>query len=85
MITCGMKIKYKEDTKEIDVYPYTFEDALIFSNIELFRQEKLGNMGAVTTISNLLKSNADLKNSKTRKLQRRNLLLICFLLSNLEI
>ncbi|WP_129650048.1 ATP-dependent endonuclease [Alistipes senegalensis] len=57
---CSMKIKYKEDTKEIDVYPYTFEDALIFSNIELFRQEKLGNMGAVTTISNLLKSNADL-------------------------
>ena len=38
-----------------EICPYTFEDALIFTNLELFRQEGLKKMGTITTISNLLK------------------------------
>lgn len=34
---------------------FTFEDALIFTNLELFRQDGLKKMGAITTIANLLK------------------------------
>ena len=45
----------KEDFTEI--CPYTFEDALIFTNLELFRQDGLKKMGAITTIANLLKKN----------------------------
>ncbi len=45
--------KNKNDFTEI--CPYTFEDALIFTNLELFRQEGLRKMGAITTIANLLK------------------------------
>lgn len=45
--------KNKDDLTE--VCPYTFEDALIFTNLELFRQEGLKKMGTITTIANLLK------------------------------
>ena len=45
--------KNKDDLTE--VFPYTFEDALIFTNLELFRQEGLKKMGAITTIANLLR------------------------------
>ena len=38
------------------IYPYTFEDALIMSNLELFRQKKFKKMGALTTVSNLFKN-----------------------------
>lgn len=43
----------KEETSTI--CPYTFEDALIMTNLKLFRQEGLKKMGAITTIANLLK------------------------------
>lgn len=43
----------KEETSTI--CPYTFEDALIMTNLKLFRQEGLRKMGAITTIANLLK------------------------------
>lgn len=46
----------KDDTTEI--CPYTFEDALIFTNLQLFRQEKLGRQGAITTIANLCRQSA---------------------------
>lgn len=39
-----------------EICPYTFEDALIFANLELFRQEGVKKMGAITTIVNLLKN-----------------------------
>lgn len=42
-----------ESTEEI--CPYTFEDALIFTNLDLFRKKDLNKMGAITTIANLLK------------------------------
>ena len=45
--------KNKDDL--IEICPYTFEDALIFTNLELFRQEGLKKMGTITTIANLLK------------------------------
>lgn len=45
----------KENEVYTDICPYTFEDALIFTNLELFRQNGLKKMGAITTIANLLK------------------------------
>lgn len=52
----------KENKEYAEICPYTFEDALIFTNLELFRQEGLKKMGAITTISNLLKKNHDAEN-----------------------
>ena len=48
----------KEKEEYTTICPYTFEDALIFTNLELFRQDGLKKMGAITTIANLLKNNA---------------------------
>lgn len=45
----------KENEVYTDICPYTFEDALIFTNLELFRQNGLKKMGTITTIANLLK------------------------------
>lgn len=47
----------KEKKEYAEICPYTFEDALIFTNLELFRKEGLKKMGAITTIANLLKKN----------------------------
>lgn len=38
-----------------EICPYTFEDALIMTNLDLFRNEKLKRMGSITTISKLLR------------------------------
>ena len=65
--------KNKEDLTE--VCPYTFEDALIFTNLELFRQEGLKKMGAITTIANLLKhsdSANELQNKIFEKLESKS-------------
>ncbi len=65
--------KNKDDLTE--VCPYTFEDALIFTNLELFRQEGLKKMGTITTIANLLKhSNSanDLQNKIFKKLESKS-------------
>lgn len=65
--------KNKDDLTE--VCPYTFEDALIFTNLELFRQEGLKKMGTITTISNLLKhSNSanELQNKIFKKLESKS-------------
>lgn len=43
------------DADTIEICPYTFEDALVFNNLSLFRDEKLGKMGAVTKMANLCK------------------------------
>ena len=58
-----------------EICPYTFEDALIFTNLELFRQEGLKKMGTITTISNLLKhSNSanELQNKIFKKLESKS-------------
>lgn len=65
--------KEKEEYKEI--CPYTFEDALIFTNLELFRQDGLKKMGAITTIANLLKkstSAVDLQKEIFGKLESKS-------------
>ena len=45
----------KDEDNETEICPYTFEDALIFTNLELFRTEELKKMGTITTVANLLK------------------------------
>ena len=45
----------KENEVYTDICTYTFEDALIFTKLELFRQNGLKKMGTITTIVNLLK------------------------------
>ena len=65
--------KGREDLTEI--CPYTFEDALIFTNLELFRQDGLKKMGAITTIDNLLKNNpsaVDLQKAVFDKLEKKS-------------
>ena len=65
--------KNKDDVTE--VCPYTFEDALIFTNLELFRQKGLKKMGTITTIANLLKhSNSadELQNEIFKKLESKS-------------
>ena len=47
-------VKWAEEEECTEICPYTFEDALVFSNLKLFRQDRLGKMGAITTIANLL-------------------------------
>ena len=64
----------KEKDEYTEICPYTFEDALIFSNLELFRQDGLKKMGTITTIANLLKKNnspQDLQESIFKKLERK--------------
>lgn len=62
-----ISVKWKEDKNDLtEICPYTFEDALIFTNIELFRQKELNKMGAVTTIANLLK-----KSNSANELQQK--------------
>lgn len=51
--------KNKDDLEE--VCPYTFEDALIFTNLELFRQEGIKTLGTINTISKLLKKSESAK------------------------
>lgn len=51
-------IEVKWDTEKDDVTeicPYTFEDALVMTNLALFQQDKLGKKGAITTMANLCK------------------------------
>ena len=59
-------VKWAEKEEYTEICPYTFEDALIFSNLELFRKDELRKMGAITTIANLLK-----KASSAKQLQEK--------------
>ena len=71
-----VNVKWDKNKDELtEVCPYTFEDALIFTNLELFRQEGLKKMGAITTIANLLKhSNSanELQNKIFKKLESKS-------------
>lgn len=63
----SINVKWDKDTKDlVEICPYTFEDALIFTNLELFRQNGLKKMGGITTISNLLR-----KSDSANELQQR--------------
>ena len=64
----------KEKEEYTEICPYTFEDALIFTNLELFRQDGLKKMGTITTIANLLKKNTsavDLQKAIFAKLESK--------------
>lgn len=51
-----VKVKWSDTEEEsTEICPYTFEDALVFTNLGLFRQNGLSKKGAATTIANVLK------------------------------
>ncbi|MBE6324142.1 MAG: ATP-dependent endonuclease [Bacteroidales bacterium] len=54
----------KEDVDEI--CPYTFEDALVMTNLSLFQQDKLGKQGAITTMANLCKISTSASELQTK-------------------
>lgn len=41
-----------------EICPYTFEDALVMTNLALFKQDKLGKKGSITTMANLCKKSS---------------------------
>ena len=41
-----------------EICPYTFEDALVMSNLVLFKQDKLGKKGPITTMADLCKKSS---------------------------
>ena len=52
----GVKAKLKDDAEETTGYPYTFEDALALSNVELFKNEKLKGKALVTNFMEIINS-----------------------------
>lgn len=53
----------KKEDELYEVYPYTFEDSLVFTNIKLFQSdEKMAKMGVITTFYNYLKKAISLEN-----------------------
>lgn len=71
-----ISVKWNKEKEEYEeICPYTFEDALIFTNLELFRQDGLKKMRAITTIANLLKkstSAVDLQKEIFYKLESKS-------------
>ena len=71
-----VNVKWIKDSEEItEICPYTFEDALIFTNLELFRQNGLNKMGTITTVANLLKKSDSAKELQEKifeKLERKS-------------
>ena len=41
-----------------EICPYTFEDALVMTNLALFKQDKLGKKGSITTMANLCRKSS---------------------------
>lgn len=72
----SVNVKWDKNRDDLtEVCPYTFEDALIFTNLELFRQEGLKKMGAITTMANLLKKSSsadDLQKKIFEKLESKS-------------
>lgn len=62
-----VNVKWDSDGDDLtEICPYTFEDALIMTNLCLFRNEKLKRMGAITTISKLLKESSSALDLQTK-------------------
>ena len=51
----GIQVKLREGVEAIG-YPYTFEDALALTNIELFVQDNLSRLGLVTNYRDIIRS-----------------------------
>ncbi len=77
-IAYQIPIPAKWDDKEKDaseVCPYTFEDSLIITNLDLFRKDQFKRMGVITTIANLIKKSTSLKELQVKifeKLEQKN-------------
>lgn len=52
----GVKAKLNDDAEESIGYPYTFEDALALSNIEMFKNKKLKGQGLITNFMEIITS-----------------------------
>lgn len=50
----GIKVKWDDKSEEQTIYPYTFEDSFIFTNLSIFESVQKGK-GAVTTFYNYKK------------------------------
>lgn len=58
----GINVKWNDDVEVATVYPYTFEDSLTFTNINIFKaDEKLKKLGTATTFYNYLHNEESLK------------------------
>lgn len=70
-----INVKWEEDKEDVtEICPYTFEDALVMTNLSLFRQDKLGKQGCITTMVNLCKKSAsasDLQSNIFEKLEHK--------------
>lgn len=62
----------REPNENSTIYPYTFEDALIMDNLELFCGEDLKKMGTITTIANLLENSQSAKDLQRRIFECNN-------------
>lgn len=49
----GINVKLNDDVEAI-AYPYTFEDALTFSNIELFKNKELKGLALITNFKDII-------------------------------
>ena len=52
----GVKAKLKDGAEELTGYPYTFEDALALSNVELFKNANLKGKALVTNFMEIINS-----------------------------
>lgn len=61
------EVKWIREPKENSIiYPYTFEDALIMKNLELFHNEELKKLGTITTIANLVEKSQSVADLQSR-------------------
>lgn len=51
----GINVKLKEGVEAI-AYPYTFEDALALSNVDLFKKENLKGLALVTNFKKIIET-----------------------------
>ncbi len=67
-----IKVRWREEDSETVIYPCTFEDALIFTNLHLFIGEKIRAMGTATTIYNDCKKGTTAKNLQEQIIKHLN-------------
>lgn len=57
----GIEMRFKGSSRKSVAYPYTFEDALALSNIELFTKEGLECSGMVKSFNNIIRNTLNLR------------------------
>ena len=53
-----ISVHWDAEKGDEEICPYTFEDALVMTNLVLFKQDKLGKKGSITTMANLCKKSS---------------------------